>query len=481
MIAPQTSAVAALQRHPRHGPAGRGGLRHRGPAALRRGRQHRGRRPGHPLPARPRPPHRATTWAVPAPGWTPGSGPTAGPRPCTRPAREQPEVLAGDWSARSGYEIGLQLARRPEVTAVFCANDHMALGLLRALAEQGRRVPEDVSVVGFDDIPEAAFFLPAADHGPAGLRRAGQAGAAAAGRTRICDHRLGGAHRCRSTRSSWSAPAPPGRAPDQPAGTTRSRRQHRARWPLALTTERGTQPGRDACVVGVDFGTLSGRALVVRVGDGAELGTAVHEYRARGDGRRAGRHRGAAAAGLGAAGPGGLPRRAARTRCPPRSRPAGIDPRRGHRHRHRLHRLHGAAGPARRHAAVPAARAGRPPARLPQAVEAPRRPAAGRPDQRAGPRARASRGSAGTAARSPPSGSSPRALQLLEEDPEIYARGGPLDRGGRLDHLAAVPAPRPATPAPPGTRASTRTAATRPGTSWPRSNPRLRRLRRRTS
>ena len=46
------------------------------------------------------------------------------------------------------------------MSAVFCANDHMALGLLRALAEAGRRVPEDVSVVGFDDIPEAAFFLP---------------------------------------------------------------------------------------------------------------------------------------------------------------------------------------------------------------------------------------------------------------------------------------------------------------------------------
>jgi DNA-binding LacI/PurR family transcriptional regulator len=72
----------------------------------------------------------------------------------------EPEVLAGDWSSRSGYEIGHQLARMPGVTAVFCANDHMALGLLRALAEGGRRVPEDVSVVGFDDIPEAAFFLP---------------------------------------------------------------------------------------------------------------------------------------------------------------------------------------------------------------------------------------------------------------------------------------------------------------------------------
>lgn len=72
----------------------------------------------------------------------------------------EPEVLAGDWSSRSGYEIGHQLAQMPDVSAVFCANDHMALGLLRALAERGRRVPEDVSVVGFDDIPEAGYFLP---------------------------------------------------------------------------------------------------------------------------------------------------------------------------------------------------------------------------------------------------------------------------------------------------------------------------------
>jgi DNA-binding LacI/PurR family transcriptional regulator len=48
----------------------------------------------------------------------------------------------------------------PEVTAVLCGNDPMALGLLRALAEHGRHVPGDVSVVGFDDVPEAAFFLP---------------------------------------------------------------------------------------------------------------------------------------------------------------------------------------------------------------------------------------------------------------------------------------------------------------------------------
>ncbi|MES9606965.1 substrate-binding domain-containing protein [Actinomadura sp. NPDC000929] len=71
-----------------------------------------------------------------------------------------PETLTGDWSARSGYEAGRRLAEDPAVTAVFCANDHMALGVLRALHEAGRRVPEDVGVVGFDDIPEAAYFIP---------------------------------------------------------------------------------------------------------------------------------------------------------------------------------------------------------------------------------------------------------------------------------------------------------------------------------
>ena len=46
------------------------------------------------------------------------------------------------------------------MTAVFVANDQMALGLLRAMHEAGRRIPEDVSVVGFDDIPEAPYFTP---------------------------------------------------------------------------------------------------------------------------------------------------------------------------------------------------------------------------------------------------------------------------------------------------------------------------------
>jgi DNA-binding LacI/PurR family transcriptional regulator len=72
----------------------------------------------------------------------------------------EPEIARGDWSAQSGYEIGLRLAMDPEVTAVFCANDSIALGFLRAAAERGRRLPQDISVVGFDDVPEAGYFWP---------------------------------------------------------------------------------------------------------------------------------------------------------------------------------------------------------------------------------------------------------------------------------------------------------------------------------
>jgi len=71
-----------------------------------------------------------------------------------------PPVLVGDWSARAGHELGRELAARGDVTAVFVANDQMALGLLRTLHESGRRIPDDISVVGFDDIPEAEYFTP---------------------------------------------------------------------------------------------------------------------------------------------------------------------------------------------------------------------------------------------------------------------------------------------------------------------------------
>ena len=71
-----------------------------------------------------------------------------------------PPLSTGDWSARSGYEIGRQLLTVPDISAVFMANDQMALGLLRSLHEAGRDVPRDISVVGFDDIPEAPYFTP---------------------------------------------------------------------------------------------------------------------------------------------------------------------------------------------------------------------------------------------------------------------------------------------------------------------------------
>jgi DNA-binding LacI/PurR family transcriptional regulator len=71
-----------------------------------------------------------------------------------------PPVTPGWWDAAAGYEQGRRLAADPAVTAIFCANDRIALGVLRALHEAGRRVPQDVSVVGFDDMPDSGYFLP---------------------------------------------------------------------------------------------------------------------------------------------------------------------------------------------------------------------------------------------------------------------------------------------------------------------------------
>lgn len=69
-------------------------------------------------------------------------------------------MLHGDWTSRSGYEVGKLLVDEAGVDAVFAANDQMALGLVRAFAEAGISVPRDVHVVGFDDIPESAYFSP---------------------------------------------------------------------------------------------------------------------------------------------------------------------------------------------------------------------------------------------------------------------------------------------------------------------------------
>lgn len=70
-------------------------------------------------------------------------------------------VCEGDWSPRSG-EQGMRhlLRRRPDIDGVFVSNDQMALGALPVAREFGRSVPEDLAIVGFDDIPEAEFFTP---------------------------------------------------------------------------------------------------------------------------------------------------------------------------------------------------------------------------------------------------------------------------------------------------------------------------------
>jgi LacI family transcriptional regulator len=70
-------------------------------------------------------------------------------------------IVEGDWSTGSGAD-GLKrlLAQTPEIEAVFVCNDQMALGVLQTSRSLGRRVPEDLAVVGFDDIPEAEFFWP---------------------------------------------------------------------------------------------------------------------------------------------------------------------------------------------------------------------------------------------------------------------------------------------------------------------------------
>ena len=191
----------------------------------------------------------------------------------------------------------------------------------------------------------------------------------------------------------------------------------------------------EACVVGVDFGTLSGRAVVVRAPTGRSSDRPCTSSRT---GRWIARSPPPARRSrpVGAAGPRRLGRGPAHGRARRRCAAAGVDPGDVHRDRHRLHRLHAAAGAARRHAAVPARGPRRPPARVAEAVEAPRRAAPGRPHQRA--RRGARRAVAGALRRQD-------LLRVGVRQGAAGARGGPrglrahgaLGRGRRLDHLAA--------------------------------------------
>jgi DNA-binding LacI/PurR family transcriptional regulator len=72
-----------------------------------------------------------------------------------------PEPVQAGWHPRSGYLAGRALARDRDVTAVLCGNDDLAVGVIRAMHEAGRPIPGSVSVVGFDDTPQAEFLTPA--------------------------------------------------------------------------------------------------------------------------------------------------------------------------------------------------------------------------------------------------------------------------------------------------------------------------------
>jgi DNA-binding LacI/PurR family transcriptional regulator len=81
-------------------------------------------------------------------GWREVSGPHA------------PEHVEVGWDAADGYQLGLQMVRDGLPSAIFAANDQIALGLLHAFWRSGVRVPADVAVVGFDDEVGSAYYTP---------------------------------------------------------------------------------------------------------------------------------------------------------------------------------------------------------------------------------------------------------------------------------------------------------------------------------
>ncbi|MGV0111934.1 substrate-binding domain-containing protein, partial [Arthrobacter sp. CP30] len=70
------------------------------------------------------------------------------------------ELYDGDWSAQSGYRVGRTINLEEGPSAVFVANDQMALGFMKAIRERGFEIPRDISVIGFDDVPGAQFWEP---------------------------------------------------------------------------------------------------------------------------------------------------------------------------------------------------------------------------------------------------------------------------------------------------------------------------------
>ena len=94
-------------------------------------------------------------------GWFDSAPRVSGYSDAMKNAKLEPKVFAGDWSVPTGYEIGKNLELdQSKVTAIFAANDHLALGLMRALRQRGYDIPQRISIIGFDDVPEAAFYEP---------------------------------------------------------------------------------------------------------------------------------------------------------------------------------------------------------------------------------------------------------------------------------------------------------------------------------
>lgn len=71
-----------------------------------------------------------------------------------------PDLLDASWDPRTGVDVGHRLAADPTVTAVFCGNDEIAMGVIRGLNDAGLTVPDDISIVGFDDHPLAELWTP---------------------------------------------------------------------------------------------------------------------------------------------------------------------------------------------------------------------------------------------------------------------------------------------------------------------------------